>query len=87
MDTPTPQPIQNNQAQQLRGLLRVVNDLGVVTDNLFKRIYGGLSRRRKTLVDTQALERAHAHSRALQRRARIQNVEIARFNGDFGNHP
>lgn len=77
MDTPTPE----NQAQQLRGLLRVVNELGTATDNLFKRIYGSLSRRQKTLVDTETLRRAHTHSRALQRRVRAQSLEIARLTG------
>ncbi len=79
MDTPTPTP--DNQAQQLRGLLRVVNDLGTATDNLFKRIYGSLSRRQKTLVDTETLRRAHTHARALQRRVRTQSLEIARLTG------
>lgn len=71
-------PSSDQQAQQLRGLLRVVNDLGTATDQMFKRIYGSLSRRRKTLVDTEALRRAQAHARALQRRARAQGLEIAR---------
>lgn len=71
-------PSSDQQAQQLRGLLRVVNDLGTATDQIFKRIYGSLSRRRKTLVDTEALRRAQAHARALQRRARAQGLEIAR---------
>ncbi len=85
MDTPTPHPqaapAPDDRAQQLRGLLRVVNDLGAATDNLFKRIYGSLSRRHKTLVDTNALRRAQQHSRALQRRARTQSVELARLTG------
>jgi two-component system sensor histidine kinase ResE len=79
MDTPTPHPKPApDGTQQFRGLLRVVNDLGTVTDNLFKRIYGSLSHRRKTLVDTEALRRAQAHARTLQRRARTQSMELAR---------
>lgn len=81
MDTPTPQPqaLPENPSQQLGGLLRVVNELGTATDSLFKRIYGSLSRRRKTLVDTEALHRAQVHSRALQRRARAQSIDLARI--------
>lgn len=83
MDTPTPRPqaLPENRAQQLGGLLRVVNDLGTATDSLFKRIYGSLSRRRKTMVDTEALRRAQVHTRTLQRRARAQSMELARLTG------
>ncbi len=81
---PTPpssssQPISGDTTQQFRGFLRVVNELGTATDTLFQRIYGSLSRRRKTLVDTEALRRAQAHARALQRRTRQQGLELARL--------
>ncbi|NDJ84950.1 MAG: PAS domain-containing sensor histidine kinase [Chloroflexi bacterium] len=81
MDTPTPQSTPGDRAQQLRGLMRVVNDLGSATDNLFKRIYGSLSRQRKTMIDTEAMRRTQAHARALQRRTRAQSIEIARLTG------
>lgn len=82
MQTPpssSSQPISGDTTQQFRGFLRVVNELGTATDTLFQRIYGSLSRRRKTLVDTEALRRAQAHARALQRRTRQQGLELARL--------
>lgn len=83
MNLPTPSPPSSagDNTQQFRGFLRVVNELGTATDTLFKRIYGSLSRRRKTLVDTEALRRAQSHARALQRRTRIQSQELARLTG------
>lgn len=84
-DTPTPPPSSAGEnTQQFRGFLRVVNELGTATDTLFKRIYGSLSRRRKTLVDTEALRRAQSHARALQRRTRIQSQELARLTSVVG---
>ncbi|PJF43738.1 MAG: hypothetical protein CUN55_07535 [Phototrophicales bacterium] len=76
---PSSQPLSGDTTQQFRGFLRVVNELGTATDTLFQRIYGSLSRRRKTLVDTEALRRAQAHARALQRRSRQQSLELARL--------
>jgi signal transduction histidine kinase len=85
-DTPTPPPSSSagDNTQQFRGFLRVVNELGTATDTLFKRIYGSLSRRRKTLVDTEALRRAQSHARALQHRTRIQSQELARLTNVVG---
>lgn len=83
-DTPPPQSTAGENTQQFRGFLRVVNELGTATDTLFKRIYGSLSRRRKTLVDTEALRRAQSHARALQRRTRIQSQELARLTSVVG---
>lgn len=78
------QPVSGDTTQQFRGFLRVVNELGTATDTLFQRIYGSLSRRRKTLVDTEALRRAQAHARALQRRTRQQGLELARLAAILG---
>lgn len=70
-----------DRADQVRGGFHVIDDFMTATESLFERLYRSLSRRRRTIVDTDKLLRASAQTRALQQRVRSQNIELARMAG------
>lgn len=70
-----------DRADQVRGGFRVIDDFMTATESLFERLYRSLSRRRRTIVDTDKLLKVSAQTRALQQRVRSQNVELARMAG------
>jgi two-component system sensor histidine kinase ResE len=76
MNSPSP-----DRADQVRGGFRVIDDFMTATESLFERLYRSLSRRRRTIVDTEKLLKASAQTKALQQRVRSQNIELARMAG------
>ena len=68
------------RADQVRGVFKIVEEFMSTTNSLFQRLYSSLSSS-TTIVEKAKLERAQSQQRALRRRLRVQNIELARLTG------
>jgi len=79
-----PPPESDRQVREFHGFVRMLEDLGSSAETVFSRLYGVLSARDKVVVDSKALEEYKQRAQAIQEKARLQNVEIARLAGILG---
>jgi signal transduction histidine kinase len=79
----TPQDPNDNRAREFQGLVRLLEDLGSATENVFSRLYNGLMQR-KVRMDADQFYRFREQAELNKVRLRQQTLEIARLTGILG---
>lgn len=74
----------DRQAREFHGLVRLLEDLGSATENVFARLYRSLTRRSRVVVDADSLSNYREQAELILQRARRQTIEISRLTGILG---